>query len=263
MKRPRILVTRTRKQASALAAQLETMGAEPILIPMIEIVEPSSFHALDDALAHSSRNASHYDWLVFTSANAVEALAQRAGGQNIDLRPKLVAAIGPATAKAVEQAGFLPRTASILLPPRFVAESLAESLLEAAAGSSQHFLLVRAEEARDVVPASLTAAGHRVSIAAAYRNRTPPETLPQLMQIFSEVSAWPELITFTSSSTARNLAEILGSIGQTIPAGIALASVGPITSATLRDLGYEPTFEAAEPTIESLVLSIAHHLKLT
>lgn len=147
----------------------------------------------------------------------------------------------------------------MLLPRKYVADSLAEALLAQTEGP-QRFLLVRAEEARDVIPTRLEAAGHRVTIAAAYRNVTPSDTLPALRTLFARTSGYPEIITFTSSSTARNLVALLESIGLTIPTGIALASIGPITSATLRALGYEPTFEAAEPTIDSLAAAIAMHL---
>ena len=262
MKRPRILVTRTRKQASALAIQLEALGAEPILVPMIEIKEPTSFAELDAAMANLGAGGTIHDWMVFTSANAVEALAARARSLGIRPQPRRVAAIGPATAKAIERADFLPQSGAILVPPQYVAESLAESLIEQGTGNNLHYLLLRAEQARDVLPAALEAAGHRVTIAAAYRNITPPDTLPALARLFTAEGERPDMITFTSSSTAKNLVELLGSIDKTIPSGIALASVGPITSTTLRELGYEPTLEAAEPTIESLVLAIARHFKL-
>ena len=261
--RPRVLITRTRHQASALAAQLEALGAETILIPTIEVVAPTSFAKLDDAIVKLGAPENEYDWLVFTSANAVHAVANRTHEQSLKLHPKQIAAIGPATLKAVEGAGLIPQIGSILLPERYVAESLAEALLTHADNPFPHYLVVRAEEARDIIPAMLEAAGYRVTIAAAYRNITPPDTLDALRQTFAEKARYPDVITFTSSSTARNLITLLESIGQPIPAGIALASIGPITSATLRELGYEPTFEAAEPTIESMTHAIAKHLKLS
>ena len=246
--------------------QLEALGAEPILIPTIEVAPPTSFTALDTALANLSApgdsSANKYDWLIFTSANAVHSLAARAHQQGTTLYPKRIAAIGPGTSKAVEEAGLIPQLGPILLPEKYVAESLADSLLAHAEPPSQHFLLVRAEEARDIIPTTLEAAGHRVTIAAAYRNITPPDTLPSLEKLFSEKSNYPDAITFTSSSTARNLLALLESIGLTIPPGITLASIGPITSATLRELGHKPTLEAPEPTVEALTHTIASHLRL-
>ncbi len=263
MNRPRVLITRTRRQASLLSEQLQQIGVETILIPTIEVVAPGSFDSLDAAIASLAHQPCGFDWLILTSANAVQALAERALQRGAPLHPIRVAAIGPATARACIEAKIAPQSGDLLLPPRYVAESLAEALLQQAAGSSQQYLLVRAEEARDVIPAMLEAAGHRVAIAAAYRNVTPPDTLSALRRTFGAMSEWPSVITFTSSSTARNLVELLESIGQAIPREIALASIGPITSATLRELGYEPTFEAAEPTIEALTAAIAKHLGLT
>ena len=260
--RPRILITRTRQQASALAAQLEVLGAQTILIPTIEVVAPTSYTELDAAVATLSQSANRVDWLIFTSANAVHAFTERARAQGISLHPKRIAAIGPATAKSIQQAGLAPQVGAVLLPPKYVAESLAEALLDQAEAQSQHFLLVRAEEARDILPSTLEAAGHSVTIAPAYRNITPTDTLTALQHLFANESGYPDAITFTSSSTAQNLIALLESIGRTIPPGIALASIGPITSATLRDHGYEPTFEASEPTIPSLVLAIAKYLNV-
>ena len=238
------------------------MGADPILIPTIEVVAPTSFAALDAAIEHISIPQNNYDWLIFTSANAAHSLATRAREQGTTLHPKRIAAIGPATSKAIEQAGLILQHKPILLPEKYVAESLADALLTHAGISSQHYLLVRAEEARDIIPTALEAAGHRVTISPAYRNIIPPETLPALQKLFATPSDYPDLITFTSSSTARNLIALLESLGLTIPSGITLASIGPITSATLRDLGYSPTIEAAEPTIEALTAAIARHFNL-
>lgn len=261
-----MLITRTRDQASALAARLEALGAEAVLVPTIELAAPLSFAALDAAIAALRDPANTFDCLIFTSANAVYAAADRAGltpGQGSTLFPKRIAAIGPATAKAIRDVGIVPLRGEILSPPKFVAESLAQTLIAEAGGEGRHYLLVRAEAARDVLPLALEAAGHRVTIAAAYRNVTPGDTLPTLARIFAAPQAYPAVATFTSSSTARNLIDLLASAGLAIPPEVALASIGPITSATLRELGYEHAFEAAEPTIDSLALAIAAHLGLS
>jgi uroporphyrinogen-III synthase len=244
-----------------LAGAVERVGAEAILVPMIEVAPPDSFTQLDSAIQQLSAPAGIFDCLIFTSANAVHALANRARELAAPLHPGRIAVIGPATAKAVVQAGIAPPTHPVIVPPEYVAESLAATLIERCPGP-QHFLLVRAEEARDVIPSALEAAGHTVHVAAAYRNRTPADTLPALAAIFATPQSYPDVITFTSSSTARNLVALLETIGERIPPGIALASIGPITSATLRELGYEPTFEAREPEIESLADSIAQYLHL-
>lgn len=255
----RILVTRTRTQASDLAARLESLGATPILIPTIEIVPPESYAPLDAALAQLET----YDWLLFTSANAVEVFDQRrqkpgaprpdsgtcVSGRPLSPTPK-IAVIGPATARAVQGTG-LPVD---LIPAKYVAESLAEALTPEVSG--KRILLIRAAEARDMLPEALTAAGATVSIAEAYRNRIPPESIPALRQLFASPASYPDAITFTSASTARNLVVLLEAASLTLPLGIALASIGPITSQALRDLGLEPSVEATAATIDALIQSL-------
>jgi uroporphyrinogen-III synthase len=244
LQRKRILVTRTRRQASDLAAGLEALGAAPILIPTIEIVAPESYAPLDAALAELES----FDWLIFTSANAVEVFEQR---RSPSLRAKKIAVIGPATARAVQGIGLEVD----LVPPRYVAESLAEALMPEVRG--RRILLVRAAEARDVLPEALTAAGASVTIAEAYRNQTPPESVTALRRLFGSPAEYPDAITFTSASTARNLVALLEAAAIQLPGGVVLASIGPITSQALRELGYEPQIEAAEPTIPALVQAIA------
>jgi uroporphyrinogen-III synthase len=245
----RILITRTRHQASDLAAQLEALGATTILIPTIEIVPPASFAALDAALTCLRT----YDWLLFTSANAVEAFHRRAQLLHLTQLPKHIAVIGPATLAAANTIGLTVD----LIPPQYIAESLAESLLPESPGKS--FLLVRAADARDHLPETLTAAGAAVTIAEAYRNQLPPDSIPALQTLFASPETYPDAITFTSASTARNLCALLEAANQTLPPNITLASIGPITSQTLRDLGHEPTIEAPEPAISALVESLRIH----
>jgi uroporphyrinogen-III synthase len=250
----RILITRTRGQASDLAARLEELGAVAVTIPTIEIVPPTSFAALDAALAAIRT----YDWLIFTSANAVEAFHRRAQFHHLPAVPKRVAAIGPATTRAVEAIGLQVD----LIPPQYTAESLAEALLRhatTAKGEAAAMLLVRAEQARDVLPETLVAAGVRLTIADAYRNQTPHESLPALRALLADPATYPDAITFTSSSTATNLFYCLEAADLVLPPGIVLASIGPITSQTLRDLGYPPTLEAGEPTIPALVEAVRVH----
>jgi uroporphyrinogen-III synthase len=246
----RVLVTRAPQQASGLADHLRALGATPILVPTIEIAPPGSFTALDAALA-SLAAPSPPDWLVFTSANAVEALHRRAQQLNLTPRPGRIAAIGPATARAVQAIGLTVD----LVPPNSVAESLAGSLLPHAPGQS--FLLVRAAEARDVLPEALIAAGATVTIAEAYRNRLPHDSLPALQSLFASPEACPHAVTFTSASTARNLVALLESAGLALPSAVLRASIGPITSQALRDLGLPPHLEAAEPTIPALCDAMA------
>jgi uroporphyrinogen-III synthase len=245
----RILITRTRHQASDLAAQLEALGATTILIPTIEIAPPASFAALDAALTCLST----YDWLIFTSPNAVDAFHRRAQFLHLTQLAKKIAVIGPATLRAANDIGLTVD----LVPPNYIAESLAEALLPEAPGKS--FLLVRAAQARDTLPEALTAADATVTIAEAYRNQLPPESTPALQALFTSPAHYPDAITFTSASTARNLIALLETANLTLPPDITLASIGPITSEALRDLGHPPTIEAAAPTIPALIQSLLGH----
>jgi uroporphyrinogen-III synthase len=242
----RILITRTRRQASDLAAQLEALGATPMTIPTIEIVAPTSFAALDAALTCLRT----YDWLIFTSANAVEAFHRRAQFLHLTQLPKHIAVIGPATLRAANEIGLTVD----LVPQQYIAESLAEALLPEAPGKS--FVLIRAAEARDTLPEALTAAGATVTIAEAYRNQLPTDSIHALQSLFASPENSPDAITFTSASTARNLFNLLEAANLTLPPNITLASIGPITTEALRDLGHPPTIEAAEPTIPALVESL-------
>jgi uroporphyrinogen-III synthase len=242
----RILITRTPDRASALAAGLEREGAIVFSIPTIEIVPPASYAPLDKSLGEIGR----FDWIVFTSAHAVEVFGQRRPSEP---SPRGIAVIGPATARAVEQLGLTVT----LVPPRAIAESLGESLQPEVNGAE--VLLIRAAQARDVLPAMLTQAGACLTIVDAYRNQIPEESIPRLREVFSSPEKYPEAITFTSASTARNLIAMLDSIGLALPHGIALASIGPITSQAMRELELEPTVEAAEANIPALTSAIADY----
>jgi len=244
----RILITRTRHQASALAEQLEALGAIPVLIPTIEIAPPESFAALDAAL-DAIRT---YDWLIFTSANAVEAFHRRAQFHHLTAIPRKIAVIGPATAHAVESIG-LPVD---LIPPSYIAESLAAALItQLPIGEPANLLLIRAEQARDHLPRALTAAGATLTIADAYRNQLPQDAIASLQDLLANTKH-PDAITFTSASTATNFFNLLEAADLTLPSDVALASIGPITSETLRDLNHPHTLEAPEPTIPALVQSL-------
>jgi uroporphyrinogen-III synthase len=245
----RILITRTRRQASDLSRQLEALGAIPISVPSIEVVPPANFAVLDDAL---SRLGS-FDWLVFTSANAVEVFAER---RDPTQRPKKIAVIGPATARAVEAIGLDVN----LVPPRYVAESLADVLISSAAG--KQILLVRAEEARDVLPEALLQAGAKLTLAPAYRNQIPASSIPAIREVFARKEDYPDAVTLTSASTVRSLLSLLETSGLVLPAGVPLASIGPITSKALRDLGYQSTIEAKESTIPALVDALVQYFSV-
>ena len=242
----RILITRSRQQASELAVQLAALGATPILIPTIEIAPPVSYAALDEAIA----NLGEYDWLIFTSANAVSAFRTRT---SIADTPR-IAVIGPSTARAAQFAGLRVD----LIPRQAVAESLIQALISTIHPGTR-ILLIRAATARDLLPESLTQAGANVTIAEAYRTIIPSESIESLQNLFA--STRPDAITFTSSSTATNLVALLEAAGLTLPHSIVRASIGPITSETLRALGLPPTIEAPEANTASLAGTLAAYFR--
>jgi uroporphyrinogen-III synthase len=249
----RILVTRAPGQASQLAERLRALGATPILIPTIEIAPPASFAALDAALAALSG----FDLVAFTSANAVEAFRQRAQLLGVPPAPRRIAVVGPATARAVAAIGL----DADVVPPIFTGESLAQTivqtLLPEAPGA--RILLVLAEQAPATLASALAAAGARVTVAAAYCNRIPRASLAALADLFADPSKGPDAVTFTSASTAGNLIALLDAAGLTLPAAVVRASIGPVTSRALADLGLPPHLEAGEPTIAALAEALADY----
>jgi uroporphyrinogen-III synthase len=240
----RVLVTRAAHQASKLSDGLRALGAEPVEVPVLEIQPPQGYAPLDDALTHLDR----YDWLIFTSANAIGAIHVRL--MDLDVSPSSihahVAAIGNATAQAVN--ALLHLEVSIT-PAEYVAESLVAELAPQIAG--KRVLLARAEIARDVIPDALRAAGATVDVVDAYRN-VMPMAAPELLRKALEKGI--DAATFTSSSSVTHLAAAARSAGIAFPfAGVSAISIGPITSQTLRDHGWEPAAEASVSDIPGLI----------
>jgi uroporphyrinogen-III synthase len=255
----RVLVGRARHQASALSAELKKLGAEVLAIPFIEIRKPRSFRALDSAL----RNLETYDWLILTSVNGVEAMWERVKKLKIKKNAfdhLRVAAIGPATKKAIEKQGLNVD----VVPEEYVAESVVASLRDQVAG--KRILLVRARVARDVIPTELRKAGAEVDVIEAYETVVPSSSRTRLAAALKNPRQRPDVITFTSSSTVRNFVTLLestrrgdqGHLRHTgLLDGIKLASIGPVTSGTLRELELPVDIEAREYTIPGLVEGIA------
>jgi len=256
----RILVGRARHQASALSSGLRELGAEVVEIPFIEIRQPRSYQPLDSAL----KNLHNYDLLILTSVNGVEALWQRLKKLRLTrkhLKHLSVAAIGPATKKAIEKRGVKVN----VVPEEYVAESVVESLRHQIAG--KRVLLARARIARDVIPRELRKLHAKVDVVEAYETVVPQSSRTRLRAILKDSKRRPHVITFTSSSTVRNFVTLLGKNvwrGRPRPQrddpidSIRLASIGPVTSSTLRELGLPVDIEATEYTIPGLIKSIAH-----
>jgi uroporphyrinogen-III synthase len=247
----RILITRPRNMSSPLVEQLKDLGAVPIVIPTIELVPPSSCADLDAALL----NLASFSVVIFTSAAAVQAFAARAALLNVPARPRRIAVIGPATASAVQGCAILADDPTLLMPPQYVAEALLDLLVPIAPGASM--LLPRARFARDILPDGLRVAGADVTVVEGYQNVIPPDSVVELEALFQ--SNPPDAIMFTSASTAENLANLLRTVGLTLPEQIVLASIGPITSQAMRNLNLTPTVEASEATIPALVAALAAH----
>jgi uroporphyrinogen-III synthase len=243
----KILITRARHQAQALASALEEKGAVVIAIPAIEIIPLDSYDALDAALW----NAQKYQWLIVTSANGAKVLAQRLAALRIPNKAfdsLKIAAIGPATARALREMGLHVDE----VPKQAIAESLVESLRPQVSG--KNVLLVRAKIARDVLPEELRKAGATVEVVDAYQTIVPSTSADDLRLLFAASSRMPDAVTFTSSSTVTNFFRLLHEANiPAWPAAMAAVSIGPITSQTLRQHGIEPAVEATEYTTSGLV----------
>ena len=243
----RILVTRAAHQSSKLSEGLRALGAVPVEVPVIEIGPPESFEPLDHALRHLDQ----YDWLILTSANTIERLCDRA--DQLVVNPASVegikiAAIGRATAETALQYGFQVA----VVPQAYLAESLLAALGDLVRG--KRILLPRAAVARDVIPDALRAIGAQVDVVEAYRNAMPKAAPEQLRQA---LAAGLDAATFTSSSSATHLAEAARIAGAAWPfAGVPAVSIGPVTSQTLRDLGWPPSIEADPSDIRGLIAAI-------
>jgi uroporphyrinogen III methyltransferase/synthase len=238
----RIVVTRAREQASDLVGRLHELGAATVELPVIEIGEPADGGT---ALRAAAGRVGEYDWVAFTSANAVSRFFAALGDVGADTRAlggRRVAAIGPGTAEALAAAGVR----ADLVPERFVAESL----LEAFPDGPGRVLLPRAAVARDALPAGLTDRGWTVDVVEAYRTSvaTPaPEALAG--------AASAHAVTFTSSSTVTNYLAVAG----TVPVPPVVACIGPITADTARSAGLHVDVVAPEHTIEGLVQALVEH----
>lgn len=252
----RVMITRAAHQAGKLSEGLRALGADPVEVPMLEIRPPESLAPLDAAL----RRINEYDWVILTSANTVRVLAVRAAEQGIDLAHRAVgkvAAIGRATADAARKAGF--RVA--LVPETYVAESLVSGLMSEAGGhglAKKRVLLARAVVARDVIPDALRKAGATVDIAEAYRSVPPENALQNLREALKTTI---DAITFSSSSTVMHFAEVAFLLGIRLPLpGVAAVSIGPITSETLREHGWQPAAEAKPSDVTGLLEAVVRAL---
>ncbi len=244
--RKRVLITRARMQVSSMSARLRQLGAEPIEFPTIEIVPPSDPQPVNAAIAKLET----FDWIVFTSANGVSAFFAHLDDSGKDVRAlgrAKIAAIGSAT--ATELLNYSLR--ADFVPEKFIAEEVLAGLVERGiAGAS--VLLPRAEEAREVLPDGLREAGANVEVVPVYR--TIP-AMPSASALARIRNGDIDIVTLTSSSTARNLAKLLD--GKIDALGLAtVACIGPVTAETARKVGFHVNVIAEEYSISGLLAAI-------
>ena len=248
-----VVVTRSRAQASSTTSQLRALGAQVFEYPSIAIAP----RVLDEGQLAIFHNLSRYDWIVLTSANGVECFMadiEKAGLDSRALAGVKIASIGPATARALKAHGLTPD----LIPPRFIAESIASSLIEQGVGAGSRILLARAAAARNALHHLLENAGASVDVMPLYDTVMPSlgEATEELVDKLRAGAI--DAVTFTSSSTARNF---VASLDQSVGAeerdnlleNVKLASIGPVTSETLRAAGLEIAAEADPYTIPGLI----------
>ncbi len=248
-----VLITRSREQSVKMADRILGQGGKPLLFPTIQIKEPHDFSDLDRSIS----SASCYDWIIFTSVNGVDAFFRRFFSTGHDIRelagPKF-GAIGPVTAQAIRKHGIKVE----LLAAQFIQEGVLDALRQKDI-VGKRFLIPRAEKARDILPEGISGMGGSVSVVTAYRTDLPDHADVKPVRE-SLANRDIDVITFTSSSTVTHFMELLGKEDAgSLLEGVVLASIGPVTSRTIREFGLEPTLEASEYTIDGLLDAIDHH----
>jgi uroporphyrinogen III methyltransferase/synthase len=242
-------VTRAAEQAAELSDALGRLGAETIVVPTIEIVPPRSFAELDQAIARLDQ----IDFLLLTSANAVTAFFDRLQTLGHDRRALgrvQTVAVGPKSAKALDLYGV----AADLVPDDYRAEGVVELLKNRVAG--KRLLYPKAALARDLIPAALTAAGAEVIAPVAYASAVPARTADKLQRA---LAGGLDLLTFTASSTVQNFVDLLDIDNLERARRVPVASIGPLTSATARKLGFTVVVEPASSTLEDMVATIGDY----
>ena len=253
----KILITRSREQSRRMAEQISGQGGDPILFPTIRILPPTDFGLLDGAI----ERIHNFHWVIFTSVNGVEKFLQRFFELKDDIRQMAgprIGAIGPMTAAAIRKHGLKVD----LLAKEFVAEGVLD-LLDEADVRGKRFLIPRAESAREVLPEGISRMGGEVEVVSVYRTGLPDDVdVEKIRTMLSRKQV--DAVTFTSSSTVTHLAKILDSAD--LPAlfdGLVVASIGPVTSGTLRENGLPVHVEALEYTVDGLVEALAKYFKLS
>lgn len=247
----KIVVTRTREQASKLSDRLEELGAEVIEVPTIEIVSLNKDRDVKEAFKEK------YDWIFFSSQNGVDEFAQILDRIDKDIRVLKngkICAIGAETAKSLKNKLGIRAD---YVPNKFIAESLIKHF-NSQEPRGKHVLILRARKARNILPDGLKRQGAKVKAINLYDTRLQKESIPAIKQAFK---GGIDLITFTSSSTVENFIRLLGSNYRKMLKDVKLASIGPVTSNTIRKFGLDVAIQAKTYTIEGLVKAIGRGLK--
>ncbi|MBI4298747.1 MAG: uroporphyrinogen-III synthase [Chloroflexi bacterium] len=242
----RVLVTRSRTQASVLSRLLKKEGAIPLEVHAIEIQPMDNYDEITSAL----QRLEEYDWVIFASVNGVEVVFCCLQRLNLDARGfdgVKVAAIGPATAKALQEKGITVD----FTPDRYLSDGLIEGF-KAMNTQGMRVLLPRASVGQDSLVPGLRTLGAQVHQIPVYKTVIPLDSSQKAQEIFSK---GVDIVTFTSSSTVRNLISLLG--GKTgLLEGSLIACIGPVTANTAREMGLKVDVVAREHTIPGLVQSL-------
>ncbi|CAN5582350.1 hypothetical protein BH20ACI3_BH20ACI3_42380 [soil metagenome] len=252
-----VVITRARAQVEGFVAELEQFGARVIACPTIEIDQPESFERLDEAISHLYG----YDWLVFTSVNAVDHFLKRFKASKhevIEIDDLRICAVGDATAERLREAQLHVD----VIPHEFKAEGVFEALTQFVGGqeavSGLNFLIPRAAIARDFLPRALEAAGARVDVVPAYRTLLPDHV--DRGRISAMLAGGADCIAFTSSSTVRNLAQLFDTQDLSmVLEGVAVACIGKVTAQTAAEHGLPTDIQPAQFTIPELARAIAEY----
>lgn len=248
-----VVVTRAREQASGFADILRDMGACVMQFPTIEINALPDYAEVEAAI----KGIDAYEWLVFTSVNGVKWFWKVLGDMGLDSRAlgsKKVAAIGPATAEILGTKGIV----ADFVPPKYVAESVVEGLLERGVTKGTKILIPRAKVAREVLPDELGKAGADVTILPVYEtglNESGPDDIVARLDA-GEI----DCVTFTSSSTVENFFKLLAPEKLKEYTGVKLACIGPVTANTLAGFGFTPDIQPEDYTVPALAQELAGKL---
>lgn len=248
----RIVITRAAQQSEAIAGELSALGAIPVVLPLVEFEEPGDFSALDEALVQTEQ----FGWIIFTSGQAVRAVAARSERLGHPLSQAAsksrIAAVGPVSAEAVRQVG---------LPVEYVAKNhngvaLANELGDRLRG--QRVFLPRSDRANPELPAALRGHGAQVTEVVAYRNLIPSEVDKQNLGKIAAGEA--DAILFFSPSAVQHFGELLGGLRlHELQDRIAITAVGPVTANALRQAKVERVVVAADTTAGAVLTALDEH----